>query len=279
MNTKFIIYTDLDGTLLNHDSYSWEAASTALELTKNMGYPIIFNSSKTFAELIPLAREMRLEHPMIAENGSVIAIPHDYFYPSTPAVPDSGYNLTTFGEPYSELVDELDQIRDQYHFKFTGFHDMNTSDVIALTGLDQESAQLAMQRQTTEPFIWQDTDDNFTRFKALLNNSNKKITRGGRFSHVLPSFNKGDAIDFLNNHFRNTFCDVNWLTIGLGDSENDLEMLANVDYPVLVSNRAKEPLNTDTIENINITVQDGPAGWNSAVIALINQYGKGAEYV
>jgi len=36
-----VIFTDLDGTLLDHDSYSWEEAVPALERCKGLRVPVI----------------------------------------------------------------------------------------------------------------------------------------------------------------------------------------------------------------------------------------------
>ena len=45
------IFTDLDGTLLDHDTYSWAPAAPAIERIKKLGIPLIAISSKTLAEL------------------------------------------------------------------------------------------------------------------------------------------------------------------------------------------------------------------------------------
>ena len=41
----FWISTDLDGTLLDHDNYSYRAATQALELCKEQNIPIVLNLS------------------------------------------------------------------------------------------------------------------------------------------------------------------------------------------------------------------------------------------
>ncbi len=47
MTRPTLVFTDLDGTLLNHDDYSWEAARPALEELQRQSIPLILVSSKT----------------------------------------------------------------------------------------------------------------------------------------------------------------------------------------------------------------------------------------
>ena len=51
MSSEFLIFTDLDGTLLDHHDYSFSAASTALDLVQERKIPLIIATSKTFCEV------------------------------------------------------------------------------------------------------------------------------------------------------------------------------------------------------------------------------------
>ena len=51
-----VILTDLDGTLLDHHNYSTTAAKETLALIKEHKLPLIFNTSKTQAEVTQLRR-------------------------------------------------------------------------------------------------------------------------------------------------------------------------------------------------------------------------------
>ncbi|MCG7852909.1 MAG: HAD hydrolase family protein, partial [Methanosarcinaceae archaeon] len=48
---KYVVFTDLDGTLIDHDTYSYKAARPALAALKKQGIPLIFCTSKTRAEI------------------------------------------------------------------------------------------------------------------------------------------------------------------------------------------------------------------------------------
>lgn len=73
----YVIYTDLDGTLLDHHSYSHNPALPALKQAKSVDAPVIPVTSKTRAELTKLREAIGLDGPFIVENGAAIYIPKD----------------------------------------------------------------------------------------------------------------------------------------------------------------------------------------------------------
>jgi mannosyl-3-phosphoglycerate phosphatase len=71
-----IVFSDLDGTLLDHATYSWQAAVPALEALKERGIPLILASSKTSAEIAELRAETGFaDCPAIVENGAGLLEP------------------------------------------------------------------------------------------------------------------------------------------------------------------------------------------------------------
>ena len=72
---KLIVFTDLDGTLLNHDDYDYRDALPAIRRLQSMSVPVIFTSSKTLDELQQLADEIDIHDPVIHETGCGISWP------------------------------------------------------------------------------------------------------------------------------------------------------------------------------------------------------------
>ena len=70
-----ILFSDLDGTLLDHDDYRWHAAGPALERLKAANIPLVLNSSKTMPEIRALREELGNNDPFIVENGAAVVIP------------------------------------------------------------------------------------------------------------------------------------------------------------------------------------------------------------
>ncbi|CAI2531932.1 Putative mannosyl-3-phosphoglycerate phosphatase [Serratia ficaria] len=75
-NQHLLIFTDLDGSLLDHDSYSWRAAQPWLDRLAAAQTPLIIATSKTAAEVAPLRQRLGLQQqPFIAENGAQTVFP------------------------------------------------------------------------------------------------------------------------------------------------------------------------------------------------------------
>jgi|GEM_PF-4270088 len=79
MQPHFLVSTDLDGTLLDHYSYDWQAAAPSLARLAKLGIPVVINTSKTFEEVVSLQSSMLLTAPFIVENGSALFLPTSQF--------------------------------------------------------------------------------------------------------------------------------------------------------------------------------------------------------
>ncbi len=79
MSVLIVIFTDLDGTLLDHNNYTFEPATRCLEFIRTRNIPLIFTSSKTAIEIEDLCVRTNLYHPYIAENGGLLSIPNNIF--------------------------------------------------------------------------------------------------------------------------------------------------------------------------------------------------------
>jgi len=64
-----IFFTDLDGTLLDHDTYSFEKAHQALEILRKKNIPLVLCTSKTRTEIGFYRKILKNSHPFISENG------------------------------------------------------------------------------------------------------------------------------------------------------------------------------------------------------------------
>jgi len=71
-NSSILIFTDLDGTLLNRDTFKFDSIKIFLNELKNKNIIIIPNSSKTEDEIIEFNNEANFKFPFISENGSII---------------------------------------------------------------------------------------------------------------------------------------------------------------------------------------------------------------
>lgn len=65
---KKLLFTDLDGTLLDHHDYDYSAALPAISELNAQGIPWIMTTSKTAAEVIELKQEIDNPYAFIVET-------------------------------------------------------------------------------------------------------------------------------------------------------------------------------------------------------------------
>lgn len=274
MKSQPIIFTDLDGTLLDHKTYAFTAALPAIELVKEKGIPLVFCSSKTRAEIEYWRERLENLHPFISENGGGIFIPLSYFlandigavWPTTEMT--KGYSVLVLGTPYPLLRGALEELRSN-GFEVKGFGDMSATEVAELTGLSMEEAKLARRREFDEPFAFYGDQ---TKLGTLLVSIQEKGLRyaQGRFYHLMGDSDKGKAVDVLKGLYQRKFGDI--VTIALGDSPVDFPMLEKVDYPMLVRNYKGEHDRRIALPNLIRAEGIGPEGWNKTVLKLIQEW-------
>ncbi len=259
-----LIFTDLDGTLLDHHTYSWAAARPALSEIRRRKIPLIFCTSKTRAELMPLRRRLRNTHPFITENGGGIFVPRGYF-------PGWRERTIALGRPYPEIAAALDEIARQAGARARGFHQMTAGAIARATGLSIREARLARRREFDEPFLFLGAKPSARqRFARLARRRGLQVTRGGRFWHLFSGSDKGLAVRRLVALYHR-FGRRRFTTLALGDSGNDLPLLAAVDQAVLLPS-SEERLDRRVMRRLPGILPAGaagPTGWNEAVLRLL----------
>lgn len=256
-----VVFTDLDGTLLDHGSYSWKPAEPALRMARKLGVPIVFCTSKTRAEIEACRKRFGNKEPFIAENGEAVYIPEGYFRERLPgARKRGGYLVIELGKPYKEaraLVKKM-QARGM---KVRGFGDMSVKEISELTGLPAEQAKLAKKREHDEPFVLENPKQEEKVLKYIKDNGFQCI-RGGRFYHLMAGSGKGYAAKLLTIRYSEE-AGKPVVTAGLGDSPNDFDLLRAVHIPYLIMRPDRKHASKS---RLFIKVNGiGPEGWNKAV--------------
>ncbi|MDX1635503.1 MAG: HAD-IIB family hydrolase [Marinobacter sp.] len=256
-----LFFTDLDGTLLDHDSYDWTPAKPALAELERHRLPLILNSSKTAAEIRDLRSELANEHPYIVENGAAAIIPAGYF--------DAGQDedeVIHFAQPRARVLESLARLREQ-GFRFTGFDDMSVEEVAQHADLSRDQAAKAKDRAATEPVVWNGGALDVASFRQALEQEGLRLVKGGRFHHVMGDFDKAEAMKALIKRYRARYPDSKLVSVALGDSPNDRRMLEAADIAVVI--RGPEPLTLSEGLSVMYSDQRGPSGWNECVLTIL----------
>jgi mannosyl-3-phosphoglycerate phosphatase len=266
-----VLFTDLDGTLLDAETYSWKAAKPALKRLEVRGIPWVLCTSKTRAELGPLRHGMSHRHPFIVENGGAVLIPSGYF--TVPFIAQrviGAYQAIELGMPYPLLRTTLKELARETGTVLNGFGDMEAEEIARQTGLSLKEAERAKAREYDEPFILEGTPEQKLDVCHRIESKGFHLTRGGRFYHLTGDNDKGRAVKIVSEIYRRQCGPI--VTVGLGDSINDLPMLAAVDRPVIVQRPDGSYEDTIALAGLERAEGIGPAGWNRAVLRLLNDF-------
>jgi mannosyl-3-phosphoglycerate phosphatase len=263
---RLIVFTDLDGSLLDHETYSYENARPALELLRGRKIPLVFTTSKTRAEVELLQAEMGIQEPFIVENGAAVFLPGEYGglrmdvgYDRPP------YQVIQLGAAYPEIRKFMASLRPR--FRISGFGDLNPEEVGRLTGLSPKQVKLAMQREFTEPFILGE-ESKLNELQSMAGARGFKVVRGGRFYHLIgASQDKGRAVRLAASVLGGSSREPT-VTVGLGDAANDIPMLEGVDIPILIPHPDGTCEHVD-LPNLRRADHPGSTGWNEMVMELL----------
>ena len=261
MTKQSIIFTDLDGTLLDHFDYGFDEAQDVINELKERNIPIIPNTSKTYAEVVRIQSKLGINTPFIIENGSAIYIPVNYFNTQPEdTILIGNYWVKEFCPPRQYWLELLESLSDNYNELFQGFSKLSTEELCNLTGLTAEDAKYAIKRQYTEPLLWHGDNSNKSNFIAHMESLGAHMLQGGRFLHVGGHADKGIAMTWLSNVFAQQF-NLPVQSIALGDSHNDNAMLETADFAMQI----KSPIHPFPIlnrtENSFRSTDCGPKGW------------------
>ena len=231
MKTKIIVFADIDGTILD-EKYNYGKTKPTIDKLLALDASIVLASSKTRAEVEFYRKHLGINDPFIVEDGSAIFIPRSYFRTAIEYTKQSDqYYVIELGMRYLKIREKLAKIRREIGANIIGFGDMTTQELAQDAGLPFELARLAKAREYDEPFrIIEGSEEVVT---AAIENEGLCYTKGGRYFHLLGKTDKGKATKILKQLYQREFEKI--LTLGIGDSPNDLPMFVSVDKPYIIT--------------------------------------------
>ncbi len=241
---QVVIFSDLDGTLINKDTYSFSKAKKALKLIREKKIPLVIVSSKTRVEIEVYRKKLKNNHPFISENGGAIFIPKNYFKFKFKEKVKGKYKVIEFGASYKKLVKVMKKIDKK--FGTTSFYELSSEEISKQSGLNKEEARFAKKREYDVVF----SIDNKKNKNKILNFIRKKgfnYTKGGRYYHMLGKNNKGKAVRKLIRLYKRNYR-KKIFSVGFGDSENDSSLIKKVDEGYFV--KGPEDWNRIVIKNL-----------------------------
>lgn len=264
-----LIFTDLDGTLLDHHNYSAKPAGRLIKRLYDQGTAdIIPVTSKTQSELLWLRKSIPLQNRVsVTENGSVI-----HACASSPLVDGGRSHSIMLGIRYCKILEQIAKLPQSLRNHITGFADMSVEHVMVATGLAIGDARRAQEREATEPFLWSGSASKLMALREILLEKNIEIQRGGRFYHLTGQATKEHAVAKIISDFVDRKPDFKIISIALGDGPNDLGMIEAADFGVIMPNPDGVTIETAK-PHVRTAPVPGPEGWVIAVQEILAELG------
>ena len=273
---KIIVFSDLDATLLDRETYSWNPAARGIEALRKREAALVMVTSKTFAEVKPVHEELGFDDPFVFENGGGIAFRkktplREHLISWEPKIDEfqrEGFTVLALGTRYEALVKSLAEISVEVGAPLLGFSAMSDEEVAKATRLPVEQAAKARLRLFDEPFMLPEASPCLAaQIQAAATRRGLAVVKGGRFWHLIGHSGKEKGVSILLMGFRKRYGEV--VSIGLGDSPNDFPFLQLVDIPVVLGKRlTAEPVlfPSERAQPYDVA---GPKGWNQAVLDIL----------
>ena len=273
MPDQVIVFTDLDGTLLDYYTYAFGPSLEGIALLRENHIPLIFCTSKSYAEVVYFREKTGNTSPYIVENGGAIYLPGEHAYLAGQEKRCShidGTAVLELGAPYDRVRRVLADMKKEFGDMITGFGDMSEDEVASYLNLPLELAVMAKRRRHDEPFILKDPSllegiERFARSNGL------RVFPGTRFYHLMGETDKGAAVRTLMSLYRKHSAPV--MAAAVGEGKNDIPMFREVRMPFLVQRPDGTFTDTD-IEGITRIPAIGPDGFTRAVKVLLGRIKK-----
>lgn len=268
---SWVVFTDLDESLLDRESYAFDAARPALEEVRRREIPLVLCTSKTASETVYFQERLGVEGPFVVEAGGGVYVPRGYFerLPG-PSEERGSFLLAPLAARHEEVLRGLGHLKEYTANSIRAFDDMTVEEVARDTGLPPELARRAKEREFDEPFKFVRREGEFAaHLPRVAAEVGLRITRGGRYYHLHGETDKGRAVALLASLFRKKLGSIR--TIGVGDSEMDLALLSAVDVPIAVQRHDghHDPALSAGVRGLRRVEAPGPAGWNLGVLEAL----------
>lgn len=267
-----LVFTDLDGSLLDHYSYSYQDALPQLRALEFLGIPLIPATSKTRVEIERLRAELGNGHPFIAENGAAVFIPVGYFDDQPQAsVERDGYWIREMSPPRAQWLKLLAELEDEFPGDFEYFQRAGVEGIMRMTNLSREQAVEANTREYSEPVKWLGDEPGREAFLQRLQTAGARVLQGGRFLSVCGDSDKGRALQWLRRAYQQARQGRLVHDLAIGDSRNDCAMLEAAEYALVIRSPVHDVPPLQRTEGVIYSDDFGPAGWALGVAGWLDR--------
>lgn len=270
MRPQYLVFTGLGGFVLDPEASAFREAIPALNLMRSLGVPLILTTDKTSKEAFRILTAINQSNPFIVESGAAIYIPEDalqvsYNYNNTV----KGYRVVELGTGRETIVKMILRLREKNGFSVTGISELASTDAVKKGKIAADWVTSAQSREYSELVEFSGSPKDLQQFKGAIEGMQSRLYQSGDHYVITGDHDKGSAVRFLVQLYREEFSNRQIVTIGVGFNRSDTSLLHAVDHAVLIR-RADGGFDEHVgRRGLRFTRNPGPIGWNEAVITLL----------
>ena len=262
---KKIIFTDLDETLLKKNKYYYKTLHNFINKLLRHEFLMILLTSKTYSEVINIIKQIKLKIPFSVENGGALYIPvkdtNDYKYKRI-------LNPRAINKKVIKKILNENMVK-KYSNNIEFIEHLSSSKQMHITKLNLNQLENFNSREYTVPILWHGNKKIKKEFERYLLNYNLKITFGGKLNNISGLHNKLDSMNLFISKYKNKLRTKKLITISLGDSQNDIEILNNSNYSGIIKNNSFKISNLNKKNNIFRSFTEAPHGWVEVIKKIL----------
>ncbi|MBI4545920.1 MAG: hypothetical protein HY703_12040 [Gemmatimonadetes bacterium] len=271
VSPRLLIFSDLDGCLLDAESYALGPAEPVLRMLRSQGIPLVLCTTKTRSEIVALYSMLGGRYVTVLEDGAGILVP-----PATLPCHPSGARMTREGAflslsiPYSAVRRHFAALRRHMRGGVVGFGDLTVPEVARLTRLPLSAARRARRREFDEPFYFLREDrEQQRRARRFARDRGLRIMHGGRLFHLHGNTDKGVGARLVRRMMGQD--GRRWRVAALGDGALDAPLLRMADIAVIIPglDGRPDPALRRRLPWARVAALPGPAGWAQAVQEML----------
>ncbi|HEX2121809.1 MAG TPA: HAD hydrolase family protein [Thermoanaerobaculia bacterium] len=256
-----MVFTALDGSLLDARTFSYEAAKASLRRLAAGGVPVIPVTTRTFAEARSLAERLDIEGPIVIEAGGGIA-----------RRVGSSWRVEACAVETKRLRAAVPLIERRTSARLRLYSSMRLDEAAVASGLTGMDLRRSMQRHFDEPFLLESgTLDEVVRAAEALG---LRVRSSGRFHHLSGASDKGCAAQRVRDEIARSL-GVPPFVVALGVSPMDADFLALADVPIIVprADGTADPFLRALLPEAKLAPVAGPRGWANAIDEIARNLG------
>jgi predicted mannosyl-3-phosphoglycerate phosphatase (HAD superfamily) len=243
-----------------------------LEGLEEANLPCVWISSRNRHELDSAIRKLGHAAPFIAEGGSGVYLPEDYFH-LKPArtIRFARFTVIPVATPQPAAAEALDQLAEDTGIEAVALRTLSPRELSQNVGLPQREAELLRQRDFDELFFFAGaTDAEIQKFQAEAAHRNLQLRPRGNLWSLVVGASLATCIRQLTALYERAIR-AHPFTIALATSEEARELFPCCNRAILLTDRSSASSDADSSARISLLSLPlfAPHTWESALESIL----------